>query len=62
MAPLSIRMWTGAWLRVPWNERGFLVNPSLRLLISRVVPTELVLSSSLAWGSLERVGVTGLVG
>ena len=33
MAPLSMRILIGAWLRVPWKVMGFLVN---RLLISSV--------------------------
>jgi hypothetical protein len=37
-----MRMRTGAWFKVPWKVRGFLVKASLRLLISMVVPAGVV--------------------
>ena len=44
MAPLSMRILMGAWLRVPLKVMGFFVN---RLLISRV---------SAAWGCTSLLG------
>src|SRR3954451_8973294 len=59
MAPLLMRMLTGAWLSVPLKIRGFLVQLWLRLLIWSV-SSACEFTLVLGQGSKRRSGVTGL--
>ena len=56
MAPLSMRILTGAWLRVPLNVMGFLVNRLLILSVSMAGDD----TSLLGWDSERRLGDAGL--
>src|SRR4051812_32980314 len=56
MAPLSMRILMGTWLRVPLKVMDFLVN---KLLISRVSAAGGG-TSFLGWDSKRRLGDTGL--